>query len=413
MHRPRLPPPHLHPTHTSSLFMQLQVPTAQTDTQSCPESPIGRRVDLPRENRRWSTKKLFKPLLGPLSKKELPTGDVLTLGLNQLARSTTRDSDAASSGTTTPLRNRSRESTSENTHVKKGAKKKSLLSALMGSDSSSSGEGSLWRTQSATEQIRRTKSRESTIANEDLRRTRSNSAGVAGNRQAPRKQLRMLNGRVYGGRRNNLNNVNLFATARSDPEFVEWGYGGMGSVKTAASVGNTKYSRVQGSAAIGSAEENGWGSAQRGRQPADDDDDGSGMAWLKRRREERERAKAEAAEKAAAEAAVQDAVEMQEDVKDDHAEEKHDAEVADPDPPAPVTQEKQVEEAVIDAVESKTESEEQPTPIAVSEDAEHVTTAVKIPAHTPSPRHHSLNLGHHPHGHPMRLSAERTPIGGS
>ncbi len=180
-------------------------------------------------------------------------------------------------------------------------------------------------------------------------------------------------------------------------------------MKTAASVGNTKYSRVQGSAAIGSAEENGWGSAQRGRQPADDDDDGSGMAWLKRRREERERAKAEAAEKAAAEAAVQDAVEMQEDVKDDHAEEKHDAEVADPDPPAPVTQEKQVEEAAIDAVESKTESEEQPTPIAVSEDAEHVTTAVKIPAHTPSPRHHSLNLGHHPHGHPMRLSAERTP----
>ena len=58
----------------------------------------------------------------------------------------------------------------------------------------------------------------------------------------------------------------------SDPEFVEWGYGGMGSVKSADSVGNNKYSRVQGSAALGSAEGAGWG--HRGRTSANDDDDG-------------------------------------------------------------------------------------------------------------------------------------------
>ena len=203
-------------------------------SQSCPESPIGRRVDLPpRESRKWTTKKLFKPFLGPLSKRELSTEDVLTLGLSQLYRSSTRDSDGVSSGTTTPARNRSRErpesisgledadfgvplsrSTSENTHIKpKCPKKKSLLSSLLGSDSNSSGDGALWRTQSANAEMRRSKSRESTIANEDLRRTRSSSAGGATARPA-RKQLRMLNGRVYGAKRNTKNNVNLFATAR-------------------------------------------------------------------------------------------------------------------------------------------------------------------------------------------------------
>jgi hypothetical protein len=46
---------------------------------------------------------------------------------------------------------------------------------------------------------------------------------------------RLLNGRVYGARRGHqLKNSNLFETARdTEPEFVEWGYGGMGSNKTA------------------------------------------------------------------------------------------------------------------------------------------------------------------------------------
>ncbi|KAI0093742.1 hypothetical protein BDY19DRAFT_271775 [Irpex rosettiformis] len=179
----------------------------------------------------------------------------------------------------------------------------------------------------------------------------------------------------------------------------------MGSVKTAASVGNNKYSRVQGSAALGSTEGAGWDKGSRGRPPTNDDDDGGGMAWVRRRKEERERAKREAAEKAAAEVAAHESqAEVTEAPKDEHAEEKPHAEVADPDPPVTTTVE-QVEETQIKTVEP----EERSTPIAVTENAEHVTTAVKIPAHTPSPRHHSISLGHHPNGHPMRLSTERTP----
>jgi hypothetical protein len=176
-------------------------------SQSCPESPIGRRIDLPQENRRWSTKKLFKPLLGPLAKKDISTEDVLTLGLNQLVRSSTRDSDCASSGATTPLRNRSRErpesissgsekgvdfwvplsrSMSDHSGAKKQPKEKSLLSSLMGSGSGSSADRGLWRTQSETADIGRTQSRESTISNENMKRA-SNSTGIVNGRLGPRR----------------------------------------------------------------------------------------------------------------------------------------------------------------------------------------------------------------------------------
>ena len=176
-------------------------------------------------------------------------------------------------------------------------------------------------------------------------------------------------------------------------------------MKSADSVGNNKYSRVQGSAALGSAEGAGWG--HRGRTSANDDDDGGGMAWVKRRKEARERAQKEAAEKAAAEAAAQETkVEVEEKAEDKLEEEKPSAviEAANPDQPVSTTVE-QVEEARVEPVET----EERSTPIAVSENADHVTTAVKVPIHSASPRHHSINLGHHPHGHPMRMSAERTP----
>ncbi|KAI0684146.1 hypothetical protein BC835DRAFT_660117 [Cytidiella melzeri] len=362
--------------------------------QSCPESPIGRRVDLPKDSRKWSTKKLFKPLLGPLAKKDITPEDVLTLGLNQLVRSSTRDSDGASSGATTPLRNRSRErsdtasggfdkdvhfgaplsrSSSDNTSGKKQSKKKSLLSSLMGSDSSSSGEGSLWRTQSATEDMRRTKSRESTISNEDLKRTRSYSASGPAGRPAPRKQLKMLNGRVYGAKRNP--NVNLFASARSEEnEFVEWGYGGMGSVKSAASVGNTKYSRVQGSAALGSSDEAGWSKGSRGRQPSNEDDDGSGLAWARRRKEERERAKKDAAEKVAVKSTSGEQVADKDVVMEEHLQEEPHTDMADPDPPTALD----VKESPTTKAQEAEEMEETSSPIAISEvSADHVTTAVK------------------------------------
>ncbi|KAF7978716.1 hypothetical protein HWV62_44999 [Athelia sp. TMB] len=92
------------------------------------------------------------------------------------------------------------------------------------------------------------------------------------------KGTRMLNGRVYGGRRA-LQHSNLFATAKDEePSFVEWGYGGMGAVRSNSGVGahGSKWARVQGGGALG------------GGARDEDDDDGGGMAWARKRKEARE-----------------------------------------------------------------------------------------------------------------------------
>ncbi|KAK0502710.1 hypothetical protein EDD18DRAFT_1134656 [Armillaria luteobubalina] len=84
------------------------------------------------------------------------------------------------------------------------------------------------------------------------------------------KGTRMLNGRVYGQKKAQRER-NLFANAPDpEPEFVEWGYGGMGSVKSSREAGGKMWGKLQSEA-------------------RDDDDDGGGMAWVKKRREERER----------------------------------------------------------------------------------------------------------------------------
>ena len=93
----------------------------------------------------------------------------------------------------------------------------------------------------------------------------------------------MLNGRVYGRRRPyNKASTDPFANVRdTEPEFVEWGYGGMGSNKS-----NTNSS-------MGSA----WRAVQNRSNASafgNDEDDASGMAWVKKRRAARERSKLEA-----------------------------------------------------------------------------------------------------------------------
>ena len=81
----------------------------------------------------------------------------------------------------------------------------------------------------------------------------------------------MLNGRVYGSKNNPFANI-----PDQEPEFVEWGYGGMGSVKGAKSAGvSSKWDRLHGD--------------EDSRRDDGDWDDGGGMAWLRKRREERER----------------------------------------------------------------------------------------------------------------------------
>jgi len=96
----------------------------------------------------------------------------------------------------------------------------------------------------------------------------------------------MLNGRVYGSK------YDPFANVRDEPEFVEWGYGGMGSVTGSS---NSKYSVLaSGSPALLSHTHSqkdvgtGRGSVARAAE-RDVEDDGSGMGWVRKRREERER----------------------------------------------------------------------------------------------------------------------------
>jgi len=89
----------------------------------------------------------------------------------------------------------------------------------------------------------------------------------------------MLNGRVYGARKTHHPSTNVFQNIPDkEPEFVEWGYGGMGSVHSGGM----------------------WAKVQT-RAPEADDNDASGMGWVKKRREERDRKKRE--ELAASEAA--------------------------------------------------------------------------------------------------------------
>ncbi|KAG1748902.1 uncharacterized protein EDB91DRAFT_1079032 [Suillus paluster] len=105
--------------------------------------------------------------------------------------------------------------------------------------------------------------------------------------------VRMLNGRVYGSKRQPPSNP--FANVRDEPEFVEWGYGGMGSVNGSS---DSKYSVLaKGAPALlshGHAQKlpvggGRGGAARRIDGVGDDDDDGSGMGWVRRRRLEKER----------------------------------------------------------------------------------------------------------------------------
>ena len=105
----------------------------------------------------------------------------------------------------------------------------------------------------------------------------------------------MLNGRVYGARKHN--SATVFDNIPDDqPEFVEWGYGGMGSVKAGGMWGKVQSDQKF---AVGHSEDR--GRPETPHSAADDGDDGSGMGWVKKRREERERKKRE--EQAAQEAA--------------------------------------------------------------------------------------------------------------
>ncbi|KAF8479098.1 hypothetical protein DFH94DRAFT_747588 [Russula ochroleuca] len=124
-------------------------------------------------------------------------------------------------------------------------------------------------------------SRTTSTNGEPLSRVRSAAS------TAQPKPKRMLNGRVYGARKNHRSSNVFQNIADEEPAFVEWGYGGMGSVGAGG-----MWSKVQSDQKLFIGQTEG-----RGRRGAPEsganDDDGSGMGWVKKRREERERKKRE------------------------------------------------------------------------------------------------------------------------
>lgn len=157
------------------------------------------------------TKKLFKPLLPTKALSELKlnvsTEDVLTLGTINLFRTSSRDSTAGArpSGSRASSRERATQSDDD------------ALGGPLGRSSSSASA----RKRSSIP-FRRTQSYD-TVQKAAPARTAPVSNGMQGQR--------MLNGRVYGSKRNAKNPFSNIPD--KEPEFVEWGYGGMGSVKVA------------------------------------------------------------------------------------------------------------------------------------------------------------------------------------
>lgn len=140
---------------------------------------------------------------------------------------------------------------------------------------------------------------------------------------------RMLNGRVYGAPRDP--SPGRAGRSFEEPKFVEWGYGGMGSVQnqTLAKGGAAAdWGKLQSNArTIASGDADAETTAA-----AEDEDDGSGMAWVRRRRaqKEKERLEKERQEReaaAAAPAAVPAAEDAagQLDAKDDDTASTHEA----------------------------------------------------------------------------------------
>ncbi|KAF5330958.1 hypothetical protein D9619_006046 [Psilocybe cf. subviscida] len=245
----------------------------------------------------------------------LTAEEILTLGTINLFRTGSRDSaDSSSTATTNNGWGLARWASAGN------------------NGSSEGGSGSaLFRTQSTQSYKSKSKSRSisgslfsSPLASSSSTPGSSSSSSNKNKPAAPpvsrHKGTRMLNGRVYGSKRAG-GNPNPFANARDEePEFVEWGYGGMGSAKSARSAGaasGVNWERVAG--ASDGAARTGVGGTRRSHGDGNDalrketgfggtaglgtvggaveEDDGSGMGWVKRRREERERKAREAKEK--------------------------------------------------------------------------------------------------------------------
>jgi len=277
-------------------------------------SPIGLPLPLPRNNSSSSSdgspsdspprKIRFAPLPDPRRATLVPEPGDISAGLSE-----TQDAAAAHIPTATgelialtPVASTSGDSTvngddsdpraETGSELRSGAKKKKskkwgkrLFGPLLkGSSTSSKGDGSA--PLSDTPQSHGTTvndvgiplgRRKSTGSTEPPGRRRASLIGspltltrsAEGGGTAPVRQQRMLNGRVYGARQS------LPSTTANEPEFVEWGYGGMGAVNSS---GGSQYARLQSSNKLSLGTE----------ASTAEEDDGSGMAWVAKRRAARE-----------------------------------------------------------------------------------------------------------------------------
>lgn len=416
-----------HTTAASDLGQEWDV--LPPSSPGLPALALSAAPDSPRKAGKWS--KMLKPLLGrsshgghtkssltrTTSAEEIAAmngerGRGLLLGLSA-SRNSSRSRDASGSRERDQGRDRRDADfglplhrwTSEGQPVLPISKKKKH--SLFGSGDGSGGGVPLGRTQSLT-----------SLSGKDDRKALKPVIATNGGR----KQQRMLNGRVYGAKRN----ANPFANVRcvpsvsissrpqtdpflpssrsEEPEFVEWGYGGMGSVKASAGQSQMWQKVQKGKVAIGGDENASWGA----RTSADEEDDGSGMTWLKKRREQREREKKELEEKQKAEAeAANDVVESAEESAADASEAKPAVEVS-----ADAEAEQGVAAPTSEAA-TITSTPASATPLAsetlhTPSHEEHITQTVNMPP-LHKRHHHSHSYSHshghhHGHGHSLSLS---------
>ncbi|KAG8853374.1 hypothetical protein FRB96_008164 [Tulasnella sp. 330] len=288
----------------------------------------------------YSTKRLLRPFYQPLKKaKDQLDVDAGGSALG-LFRASSRDSTASSQGTLTDTNS--------------GAPLKRRMST--GSSPFSLG---------ASGHLVPNRPHSNSLA---LAPVTSENGGVAAG-------TRMLNGRIYGGSRVKQAQKPEQPTATAEPEFVEWGYGGMGS--NAASTPNSQYAKVQ--------------SSHKNVVAAEDEDDGSGMGWVRKRREQREKEKKEREEREKLDKATSgsDQVETLQ-------------------PPTTVQEAAQASSSSLDTLPDVTGPTAPVAHTAPAHSQEHVTQTLNVPVRPVSSQHHGH---HHTHSKPTTtpISARNTP----
>ena len=226
----------------------------------------------------WSTKRLLKPLLSRQSSTSPDDGSPYSSLFRVPSLESIRSTQSAMSAFSFRRRDKS-------------PNPRSSTSSLMTFGSSDQRERERAASVTSSQSLPVSGSQGSTSRRPE---TSPASYSLPRSRRFPRPHT-MLNGRVYGRHRGALT-PDPFQNQRPahEDEFVEWGFGGLGSVPHSRATGAAAdWNRVRGGRGIASV--------------ADEDDDGSGMRWVKRRREQRAK---EAAEKAAAEARASDDAEI-------------------------------------------------------------------------------------------------------